>query len=84
MKHSFRVTIEEHVEFFSVKIRTPLKKQVRLVSPVGDMRNPVTRKASLVRVLGDIGAVIGFQSFPSAMMTEDLNGHSFSDSSRVN
>jgi len=76
VKHRFRVTLEEHDEFFSVKISTPLKKQVRLVSPVGDMRNPVTRKASLVRVLGDIGAVIGFQSFPSAMMTEDLNGHS--------
>ena len=76
MKHRFNLTIEEHAEFFSVKISTPLKKQVRLVSPVGDMRNPATRKASLVRVLGDIGAVIGFQSFPSAMMTEDLNGHS--------
>ena len=75
MKHRFRVTLEEHDEFFSVKISTPLKKQVRLVSPVGDMRNPVTRKASLVRVLGDIGAVIGFQSFPSAMMTEGENSN---------
>ena len=76
MKHRFRVTLEEHDEFFSVKVVSALRKQVRLVSPVGDMRNPATRKTALIRVLGDVGTVLGLQSFPSAMITEETNGHS--------
>lgn len=71
MKHRFNVTVEAHETFFTAKVKSDKEVPAVFRSPAFGPDDSHARKDSLIRMLGDIGSVIGYRAFPSAMILDN-------------